>query len=1117
MADNVEIQGLEFQIQENSEGAVSGINNLKKALSGLKGATGASVTGLNATSKSIRELKNALSGLNSGDVSKKLTQIATGLKALESAKNIKISSSIANQLNALNAALANVRWMDGDKLRTLADGLRPLSELGKANMTTFINQLKKLPTVIEELEKADIDKFTQQMKELAAAMKPFADEMQKVSNGFSAFPSRIQRLIRSTEQYNGTVRRATNSTSAWNKVANGLKFGTMIYGLSRLASMIGTAITKSNEYQENLNLFTVAMGEYVQEAFDYGQAVSEVLGIDLSDWIRNQGVFNTLLTGFGDTAERAALMSKNLTQLGYDLSSFFNISVEDAMQKLQSGISGELEPLRRLGYDLSQARLEAVALSLGIDKSVMSMTQAEKAELRYYAIMTQVTTAQGDLARTLESPANQLRILSAQFNMAARSIGNIFIPALNAILPYAIAVVEVIREIADAIASLFGFELTEVDYSGITAGASGAGSMADSLDEAAGAAKKLKQYTAGFDELNVFSPDSGSAGSGVGAGGGNGFDFELPEYDFIGEAIQTRVGEIKAMIENSLADITAVVSGFSLAIGTIMVLTGANIPLGLGLMVMGAAGLVGTISANWGSMNGQLASTLATITGMLGGFFLALGALLTFTGANVPLGIALMAVGAVSLVTAVAVNWHASDTPLKDALATLTAIVGGSLLAVGALLAFSGGSVPLGIALMAAGAISIVGSAALNWNGMNEQIGTIIGTLTGMVSGALLALGALFVFTGVSLPLGLALLAAGAVSLVTSATVNWQSTNDTMSTVLGTLTAIVGGAMLAVGALLTFGGVNLPLGLALMAAGAISLVTAAVVDWTFVVTTVKTILQEIGIAAGAALLALGVMLTLSGGALPLGIGLIAAGAATLAAGVALNWNYILTTIKNVLKEIGIAAGGALVALGLMLIVTGVGLPLGIGLLLAGAATMATSVALNWDFFADKIQQMLDGITAVFKGFVNGGLGLFENFINGVIGIVNNVISFINGLVGILGIHIDLIPEVSIPRLATGGFVDEGQLFIANEAGAEMVGAMGRRTVVANNEQIVEGISAGVTVANDGVIAAIYALMNLIEDKDLSVSIGDDVIGRSYDRYSRNRGVRVNSGAFSNAY
>jgi hypothetical protein len=128
-------------------------------------------------------------------------------------------------------------------------------------------------------------------------------------------------------------------------------------------------------------------------------------------------------------------MSKNLTQLGYDISSFFNISYEDAMQKLQSGVSGELEPLRRLGYDLSQARLQAVALSLGIDRSVNSMTQAEKAQLRYYAIMTQVTTAQGDMARTLEAPANQLRILKAQATQAARALGNVFIPALNAILP----------------------------------------------------------------------------------------------------------------------------------------------------------------------------------------------------------------------------------------------------------------------------------------------------------------------------------------------------------------------------------------------------------------------------------------------------------------------------------------------------------------------------------------------------------------------------------------------------------------------------------------------------------------------------------------------------------
>ena len=169
------------------------------------------------------------------------------------------------------------------------------------------------------------------------------------------------------------------------------------------------------------------------------------MGIDPSEWMRNQGVFNTLLTGFGVAADKSALMSKNLTQLGYDLSSFFNISFAESMQKLQSGISGELEPLRRLGYDLSQAKLEAIALSLGIDRSVSSMTQAEKAQLRYYAILTQVTTAQGDMARTLSAPANQLRILQAEATQAARALGNIFIPALNAVLPYAIAFLKVIR------------------------------------------------------------------------------------------------------------------------------------------------------------------------------------------------------------------------------------------------------------------------------------------------------------------------------------------------------------------------------------------------------------------------------------------------------------------------------------------------------------------------------------------------------------------------------------------------------------------------------------------------------------------------------------------------
>lgn len=326
----------------------------------------------------------------------------------------------------------------------------------------------------------------------------------------------------------------SNVKSAKSFVNLGAKVTAAALTLKKAGQVIASWIKESNDYVENLNLFTVAMGEYADSAKEYAETVGEAMGIDPSAWMRNQGVFMTLGTGFGVTTDRAAKMSQQLTQLGYDISSFFNISVEDAMQKLQSGISGELEPLRRLGYDLSQAKLEATALSLGIDKAVSSMTQAEKAELRYYAIMTQVTTAQGDMARTLDAPANQLRILKAQATQAARALGNIFIPALNAVLPYAIAFLRVIRDIANNLANLFGFTLPEIDYSGVGGLASSGENASDALDEATGSAKKLKKTLLGIDELNVMT-DNSSSGAGAGATTGGSFGFALPEYDFMGE------------------------------------------------------------------------------------------------------------------------------------------------------------------------------------------------------------------------------------------------------------------------------------------------------------------------------------------------------------------------------------------------------------------------------------------------------------------------------------------------------------------------------------------------------------------------------------------------------
>ena len=1106
MADNVEIQGLEFQIVNDSTQAVAGLQNLINTLNRLKTATNGGATGLSKTAQGIRELSNSLKGLNSGDASQKITRLTNALTALSQVGNVKISSSIANQLTAINTALAGLKWTDGDKLTSLANGLRPLSELDKANMTTFINQLSKLPKVIEDLEAADIDKFTQQMTALAAAMKPFADEMQKVSNGFSAFPSKIQKLITSTEKYNASARKATLTTGKFTSGLKALNVAAVAITFRKIGHFIAQAVTESNKYQEDLNLFTVALGQYAAEAQNYAEKVSDVMGIDPAQWLRNQGVFNTLLTGFGDTAERAQLMSQNLTQLGYDISSFFNISIEDAMQKLQSGISGELEPLRRLGYDLSQARLEQTALNLGVKESVSAMTQAEKAELRYYAIMTQVTTAQGDMARTLEAPANQLRILQAQLTQAARAIGNIFIPALNAILPYAIAVVQVIREIANALANLAGFKLTDVDYSGVNSAAVGAGSLADNLDDAAGAAKKLKQYTAGFDELNVFAPNTGS-GSGAGAGGAGGFDFDLPTYDFLGDAVQTRIGEIKKMIEDTLAEITTIVSGFMLAVGAILVVTGVNIPLGVGLMAAGAVGLAATVGLNWTAMSSELASTLALITGVVGGFLLALGAIMAFSGANLPLGIALMALGGASLVTAAVINWHNSDRHLTDALTTLTGVLAGASLAVGAMLAFTGVATGLGIALMAIGAVTLVSAAALNWNSIPDALASPLSRVGLLVSGATLALGAILAFSG-CMPLGIALMAIGATSLVSVMALNWNGLSDEIQNVIAIITTVVSVAFLAIGAALAFSGANIPLGLALLAAGAVTMGTAIMPNWNDLSDNVQQKISMITTVVGGALLAVGAILALSGVALPLGLGLMAAGALSLGAVATLNWDFVVNSIKKVVSVITGILSGALIVLGVLLCLSGAGVGLGLAVLAAGLSLSYAAWTLDDNPITRFVRQMANSIIGLVNGVIDAINDMFHIQFNGL---------SVMGITLIPAFDIRLVDIPHIPFFEDGGFPNEGQLFIAREAGAEMVGAMGRRTAVANNDQIVEGISAGVSIANDGVIAAIYALLNVVEEKDMSVVIGDNEIGHSYDRYKEKRGRQVSTGVFANAY
>lgn len=545
MGQNAEIDSLELRIEASSKEAEKGLDALIDTLGRLKTAT-AGGCGLKSIVDPVEKLGKSgdadkkLSGIGdavnklSGMSAVKLASLSMGLKSLSKVSDLKLSSSIANQISAIGTAVANQAGADYSKLGELATALEPLTQLGKSNLGSIVKQLERLPEVAAALDKLDLTKFAAKIREVAVAMKPLADEMQKVANGFSALPDKIQSYIQAN---NGIPKANLLSEFSFRKlfrriVATG-------YGLVRSARGIAQLIKKYNEYTENLNLFTVSMGEYADSALQYANTVSEVMGIDTSDWIRAQGVFMTMATGFGVAGDRASTMSQQLTQLGYDISSFYNTSVEDAMQRLQSGLAGELEPLRRLGYDLSQAKLEATALSLGIDKAVSSMTQAEKAELRYYAIMTQVTQVHQDMANTLDHPANQMRVLKAQFEMAARAVGELFIPALQKMLPWAIAVAKTIQFVATSLAGLFGVTGDDVEDA-MSKANSGASGVSASLEEATDNAGKLKKQLLGIDELNVMSDASGSAAD----ASGGGFSFELPTYEFLSEEVNTRVNEI---------------------------------------------------------------------------------------------------------------------------------------------------------------------------------------------------------------------------------------------------------------------------------------------------------------------------------------------------------------------------------------------------------------------------------------------------------------------------------------------------------------------------------------------------------------------------------------------
>lgn len=614
MAD-VDITSLSVEISAESQGAELNIGKLATAISNLrtKGSVGKVCSSLDKLSSSISALKQASAGISGLD---KVTNFLNGISSVNTTAGVKGVNSVVNAIKKIPNAVSALNGVDfysmSGSITQLTNALAPLSILdisGLKSLGSAFKAIGTVPDLTDKLKAADLDSFADSCQKISAALTPLASQLDKVGNAFAKLPPQLSKVVTQANRVTAANERQKKSYMSLSNQLNGfMRNMAKLVSLKAIATYLGNAAEKFNSYYEAANLFGVSMKGMTGEASAFINKMETLLGIDPTEAMNNMATIQGLTTSFGMASDKAYVLSKNLTQLGYDLASLKNIPVAESFTKIQAAISGELEPIRRLGVDISNARLQQELLNLGYSQSVSTLSQADKAVLRYIAIMKQTTDAQGDFARTLSSPANMIRILQAQLNSLARAVGSLLYPALKSILPPLIAAVELVKELVTGIASLMGVKVEFPDFSSASDAVGGVTDAMDNTTKATGkAAKAFKNYIMGFDELNVIQKDNGSSGgsgSGSGAAGNILGDVDLSGYDMFkqyNEEFAKQIDGIKEKIRGMLPIIGAVTAALALwklttfiadlvdAIKKISILKGmvaGGILIGLGFFLM---------------------------------------------------------------------------------------------------------------------------------------------------------------------------------------------------------------------------------------------------------------------------------------------------------------------------------------------------------------------------------------------------------------------------------------------------------------------------------------------------------------------------------------------------
>lgn len=754
MAD-VDITSLSVEISAESQGAELNIDKLATAISNLrtKGNVTKVVNSLDRLAGSIATLKQASAGMSGLD---KITSFLNGLSNVNTTASAKSINTVVNAIKKIPAAVSGLNGVDfysmSGSITQLTNALAPLSILDASNLKALgsaFNAIGKVPDLTDKLKATDLDSFASSCQKISTALTPLASQLDKVGNAFAKLPPQLSKVVTQANRVTAANEKQRKSYLSLSHQMNGfMRNMAKLVSLKAIADYLGNAVAKFNDFYEAANMFGVSMGDMTNEASGFIDKMEQLLGIDPSEAMNAMANIYSMTKSFGLAKEQAYTLSKSLTQLGYDLSSLKNIPISEAFTKIRSAMAGELEPMLQLGVDISQARLQQELLALGFNKQVSTLSQADKATLRYIAILKQTTDAQGDFARTLSSPANMIRVLKAQLSGLARDIGSLLYPALKSILPPLIAAVELIREFVQWVAKLMGVKVVLTDFAKSADSVGGIGdAMDETTDSTKKAAKALKDYTMGFDELNIIDPTQGSSGSGSGASAGNILgDVDLSGYDMfkqyneeLAKQIDAMKQKIKAMLP-LIATVATALAAWKLT-NLIMDIVDAihkmnalkSIVLGLGVFTVGIVlEITGIKDAIENGVNGKNFAeiVLGALIGTTGAAILGKGiAQFIVTGfGNTAVGAAIKAAGGstAGAIIGAAVGGVVTGIPMfvtgvydavKNGLNTLNGIL-----------------IPLGSTMAGAGIGAIIGS-------LGGPIGTGIGALIGLIVGGLTDVG----------------------------------------------------------------------------------------------------------------------------------------------------------------------------------------------------------------------------------------------------------------------------------------------------------------------------------------------------------------------------------------